>query len=226
MLRLCHRLITCSIAGRSHAPEKVIMIDLFYLRIIDVGSVNIPYLLARYLRRFASGRKSGAMISRGSFVAHLAKHFRLLTEQRLYGLVVIVRDLLVIDMAELVQLQICKELDVTWPWVAPGQETQPDDAVGALEVTKGAPNVDEGAQDVLAPIQASQPPPVAGPARSLPQRVARLEEVHGLRGNIAEQRDVLDSMARDFSRFTTWMISSLSLLMDRVGVSYTSYSDF
>ncbi|GJZ53958.1 hypothetical protein Tco_0608843, partial [Tanacetum coccineum] len=35
------------IAGRSQAPEKVTVIDLFYLRGMDVGSVNIPYLLAR-----------------------------------------------------------------------------------------------------------------------------------------------------------------------------------
>ncbi|GKC91295.1 hypothetical protein Tco_1151944 [Tanacetum coccineum] len=33
----------------------------------DVGLVNIPYLLARYLRRFASRRKRGAIISRGQF---------------------------------------------------------------------------------------------------------------------------------------------------------------
>ncbi|GJT82289.1 hypothetical protein Tco_1056631 [Tanacetum coccineum] len=32
---------------------------------MDVGSVNVPYLLARYLRLFASRRKQGAMISRG-----------------------------------------------------------------------------------------------------------------------------------------------------------------
>ncbi|GJY04568.1 hypothetical protein Tco_0370508 [Tanacetum coccineum] len=38
-------LITCSIAGRSHALEKVISADLFYLRSMDVGSVNISYLL-------------------------------------------------------------------------------------------------------------------------------------------------------------------------------------
>ncbi|GKA87284.1 hypothetical protein Tco_0808995 [Tanacetum coccineum] len=63
MLRLCHRQIACSIAGRSQAPEKVTMIDLFYLRGMDVGSVNIHYLLARYLMLFASGRKQGAMIS-------------------------------------------------------------------------------------------------------------------------------------------------------------------
>nr|GEV97397.1 hypothetical protein [Tanacetum cinerariifolium] len=46
MLRRCHRLIACSIAGRSQGPEKVIVIDLFYLRGMDVGSINIPYLLA------------------------------------------------------------------------------------------------------------------------------------------------------------------------------------
>ncbi|GKD48146.1 hypothetical protein Tco_1277122 [Tanacetum coccineum] len=47
ILRLCHRLIACSIAGRSQAPEKVTVTDLFYLRGMDVGSINVPYLLAR-----------------------------------------------------------------------------------------------------------------------------------------------------------------------------------
>ncbi|GKA36832.1 hypothetical protein Tco_0723397 [Tanacetum coccineum] len=64
ILRLYHRLIACSIAGRSQAPEKVTVTDLFYLRGMDVGSVNIPYLLARYLRLFSLGRKKWAMISR------------------------------------------------------------------------------------------------------------------------------------------------------------------
>ncbi|GKG33576.1 hypothetical protein Tco_0433735, partial [Tanacetum coccineum] len=36
ILRLCHRLIACSILGRSQAPEKVNMTDLFYLRGMDV----------------------------------------------------------------------------------------------------------------------------------------------------------------------------------------------
>ncbi|GKB50681.1 hypothetical protein Tco_0901434 [Tanacetum coccineum] len=81
------------------------------LRGLDVGSVNIPYLLARYLRRFAAGRKSGALISRGQFIARLAEHFRLLIEERLQGLTVIIRELLVIDMAELVRLQIYMEID-------------------------------------------------------------------------------------------------------------------
>ncbi|GJS11484.1 hypothetical protein Tco_0368280 [Tanacetum coccineum] len=47
MLRLCHKLIACSIAGMSQALEKVTINDLFYLRGMDIGSVNVPYLLAR-----------------------------------------------------------------------------------------------------------------------------------------------------------------------------------
>nr|GEY42596.1 hypothetical protein [Tanacetum cinerariifolium] len=62
MLRLCHRLIACNIAGRSQAPKKVNVTDLFYLRGIDVDSINVLYLLAMYLRLFDSGRKQGAMI--------------------------------------------------------------------------------------------------------------------------------------------------------------------
>ncbi|GJV91804.1 hypothetical protein Tco_1539617 [Tanacetum coccineum] len=161
MLRLCHRLIAYSIAGRSQAPEKVTVTDLFYLRGMDVGLVNIPYLLARYLRMFASGRKRGAMISGGQFV---------------------VEDALVIE---------------------------------------------EGAPAVPAAIQAPQPPPVAGPARTMAQRIARLEDdFHRMRGALGEQREVLDNMACDFSRFTTWTITELSRMIDQAGVRYTSYSDY
>ncbi|GKE83946.1 hypothetical protein Tco_1557688, partial [Tanacetum coccineum] len=116
ILRLCHRLIACSIFARSQAPEKVIVTDLFYLRGMDVGSVNVPYLLARYLRLFAARRKSGAHISRGQFVARLANHFGLLTAEILGGLTIIAPKLPVIDMAELVRLQISVELDDTWAW--------------------------------------------------------------------------------------------------------------
>ncbi|GJU30399.1 hypothetical protein Tco_1173988 [Tanacetum coccineum] len=50
------------------APEKVTETNLFYLRGMDVGSVNVPYLLAKDLRLFAAGRKSRAHISGGQFV--------------------------------------------------------------------------------------------------------------------------------------------------------------
>ncbi|GJY32155.1 hypothetical protein Tco_0415650 [Tanacetum coccineum] len=101
ILRLCHRLIAYTVAGRSQAPEKVTVTDLFYLRWIDVGSVNVPYLLARYLRLFTAGRKSRAHISGGQFVARLAEEFGLLTAEILGGLTVIAPELPIIDMTEL-----------------------------------------------------------------------------------------------------------------------------
>ncbi|GJR98216.1 hypothetical protein Tco_0270390 [Tanacetum coccineum] len=152
VLRLCHRTMAHSITGRSQAPEKVTVTDLFYLRGQDVRSVNIPYLLTRYLRRFAAGRKSGAHISGG-------------------------------------QLQICVQLDDTWAWVAMGPERQPDASAGALG------------------------------------RMARLEEdVHEIRGVLTEQREVIDAMARNFSRFSKWVTTGLGRMMDRVGVTYISYA--
>ncbi|GJW47033.1 hypothetical protein Tco_0078679 [Tanacetum coccineum] len=144
ILRLCHRLIACSIVGRSQAPEKVTMTDLFYLRGMDVGSVNFPYLLAKYLRLFVAGRKSGAHISGGQFVARLAKHFGLLTAEILEGLTVIAPELLIIDMGKLVRLQICIEVDDIWAWVTMGLERQPDAAAGAPRVAQDAPIVNEG----------------------------------------------------------------------------------
>ncbi|GJY20238.1 hypothetical protein Tco_0392804 [Tanacetum coccineum] len=166
MLRLCHRMMAHSIAGRSQAPEKVTVTDLFYLRGMDVGSVNIPYLLARYLRRFAARRKSEAHISCGQFVARLAEHFGLLTAEILGGLTVTTPKLPIINMAELVRLHICKKLDDTWAWVAMGLERQPDPVASAPGVAQDATIVDEGGQADLAPIQAPPPPPVS--ARTMP----------------------------------------------------------
>ncbi|GJT72490.1 hypothetical protein Tco_1031776 [Tanacetum coccineum] len=149
---LCHRLIACSITRRSQAPEKVTMTGPFYLRGMNVASVNVPYLLARFLRLFAAGRKSEALIAGGQFLTRLAEHLGLLTEDRLRGLTVIAPALPVIDMAKLVRLQICVEIDDTRDWVALGPERQPDAAVGAPEAAEDALVVDEGGQAVLAPV--------------------------------------------------------------------------
>nr|GEY04064.1 hypothetical protein [Tanacetum cinerariifolium] len=165
LMRLCHRLITCNIAKRSQAPEKVTSTDLFYLRSMDVGAVNIPFLLAQYLRRYAS---------RGS---------------RLQGLTVINRDLPVIDMDELVRLQIGRYLGL------------------------GSPETREAPQPPLA---------TALVVRTIPQRMERLEEeVHGMRKSLDEQREVMDAMARDFSRFTVWAASGISHLLDLSRATYT-----
>ncbi|GKC03127.1 hypothetical protein Tco_0994737, partial [Tanacetum coccineum] len=118
---------------------------------LDVGSVNILYLLSRYVRRFASGRKSGAYISGGQYVARLAEHFGLLTTEILRGLTVIAPELPIIDIGKLVRLQICMEVDDR-AWVAMGLERQPDAAAGALRVAQDAPIVDEGGQADPTPV--------------------------------------------------------------------------
>ncbi|GJS34874.1 hypothetical protein Tco_0533256 [Tanacetum coccineum] len=130
------RLIACSIAGRSQAPEKVTVTDL-------------------YSRLFAAGRKSKAHISCRQFVARLAEYFGLLTVEILRGLIA---------------------------WVAMGPERQPNAATGAPGVAQDAPAVDEGVQAVLTPVQ--EPPPAA---RTMPQRMARLEEdMHQIHEALAE----------------------------------------
>ncbi|GJT43912.1 hypothetical protein Tco_0952627 [Tanacetum coccineum] len=133
MLRLCHRMMAHSIAGRSQVPEK-----------------------------------SGAHIS------------------------VIAPELPIIDMAKLVRLQIYEQLDNTWVWVAMGLERQPDAAAGALRVAKDSPIVDEGSHADPTPVHAPPPPPPAA-ARTMPQRMAKLEEdVHEIRGALTEQREAID----------------------------------
>ncbi|GKE83163.1 hypothetical protein Tco_1553163 [Tanacetum coccineum] len=69
------------------------------------------------------------------------------------------------------------------------------------------------------------PQAVPPPPRTQGERIARLkEEVHGMHEALQGQREVRDSMASDFSRFTTWTVTSFARLMDRAGVYYTRYS--
>nr|GEW42347.1 hypothetical protein [Tanacetum cinerariifolium] len=145
------------------APKKVIVTNLFYLRGMHVGSVNIPYLLARYLRLFASRRKRESMISRDQFVSRLDEHFRLLTEERLQGLTA---------------------------WVAPRLERQQVATDGAPEAAEDALVVNEGASAVPILVQAHQPPPPAvRPTQTMAQRLKRVEEkVHEIQGALGEQR--------------------------------------
>ncbi|GKD29539.1 hypothetical protein Tco_1240317 [Tanacetum coccineum] len=58
------------------------------------------------------------------------------------------------------------------------------------------------------------------------QRMDRLEEdVHEIRGALTEQHEVIDAMAHDFSRFSTWAITGLARMMDIAGVAYVPYSE-
>ncbi|GKF87382.1 hypothetical protein Tco_0258259 [Tanacetum coccineum] len=92
------------------------------------------------------------------------------------------------------------------------------DAGGVAEEAPVAPG--GGDEDEEIP-QAVPPPP-----KTQDERIARLEEeLHGMREALQGQRVVLNSMARDFSKFTTWTVTSLARLMDRAGVPYTRYSE-
>ncbi|GKD67073.1 hypothetical protein Tco_1309181 [Tanacetum coccineum] len=92
---------------RGQEPEKVTGVDLFYLRSMDRGTANVPYLLAQYLFRHAKGRKSGTRLSGGHFIGCLTAHFGLVSDQGLRGLSVVTRELPLIDLHELGRLNIC-----------------------------------------------------------------------------------------------------------------------
>ncbi|GJT03415.1 hypothetical protein Tco_0824584 [Tanacetum coccineum] len=79
----------------------------------------------RHLKRHAEGRKSGARLSGGHFVRHLAHHFGL------------------------------REIGDDWAWVALGPKRQQVAAAGAPKAAEDAPEVNEGAQADLPPLRTS-----------------------------------------------------------------------
>ncbi|GJY27782.1 hypothetical protein Tco_0403549 [Tanacetum coccineum] len=52
------------------------------------------------------------------------------------------------------------------------------------------------------------------------QTILTREEVYGIRDSLAEQQEVMDAMARDFSRFTMREASGISQLLDATGATY------
>ncbi|GKC92308.1 hypothetical protein Tco_1157750 [Tanacetum coccineum] len=175
--RLCHRLLPLNISVRAQEPKKVTATNLFYLRSMDEGTVNVPYLL------------------------RLAEYFGLVSDEGHIGLTVIARELSVIDMDELVRLRICDRLDDTRAWVAPSLERQQVAAARAPEGVEGAPFVDEEDNEARK----------GGPWTE--------------RESLDEQREVIDAMARDFSRFTVWAASDISQVLDLSGATYMRYSE-
>ncbi|GKE02514.1 hypothetical protein Tco_1390497, partial [Tanacetum coccineum] len=124
-----------------------------------------------YLRLFSTGRKSGAHISGGQFVAQLAEHFGLLTTEILGGLTVIAPELSIIDMAEL-----------------------------------------------------PPPPPPPAAARTVPQRLGRLEEdVQRLRRDVGSLRRLIERSMTDQGRFSKWMMTCMTQLMDASKLTYQAF---
>ncbi|GJU91585.1 putative reverse transcriptase domain-containing protein [Tanacetum coccineum] len=96
-------------------------------------------------------------------------------------------------------LQICMEVDDTWAWVAMRPERQPD-AVAWHHYHQL----------------------YLGQAQRWPELK---EDAHEIHGALTEQREVIDTMARDFSRFSTWAITRLAWMIDKAGVTYVPYSE-
>ncbi|GJW16705.1 hypothetical protein Tco_0024141 [Tanacetum coccineum] len=221
--RLCHRLISYSISRRGRAPKKVTATNLFYLWSTDRGAANVLYLLAWYLFRHAGGRKSSSRLSGGHFIGRLAHHFGLVNDEGLRGLSVVTRELPLIDIGELVKLNICIGLGDDWAWVVPGLERQQVSAAGAPEATEGAPHVDKGDQTVPAPIHAPPPPPPAA-VRTIPERLGRLEEeMQELRQDVRSLRGLVERSMTDQGRFSTWMISCMTQLMEASRQTYQAF---
>nr|GEV27421.1 hypothetical protein [Tanacetum cinerariifolium] len=143
--------------GRGQALEKVIGVDLFYLRSMDRGTANVPYLLAQYLFRHAERRKSRATLFGGHFIGCLAAHFRLVSDQGLRGLLVVTHELPLLDLHELGRLKICERIGDMSAWVASGPERQPDAGASAPRAAKDALAVNKNAQADPAPVHAPQP---------------------------------------------------------------------
>ncbi|GJW00888.1 hypothetical protein Tco_1556139 [Tanacetum coccineum] len=156
----------------------------------------------RLCHRHAEGRKSGARLSGGYFIGHLAHHFGLVSDDGLRGLSVVAHELPLIDMGELVKLNICMEIGDEWAWVASGPKRQQVVASGSLEVVEDAPTVDEGAQADLAPIQ---------------------EEIQGLRRDVRCLRRLVERSMTDQGRVSTWMISYMTQLMEASGKTYQAF---
>ncbi|GJQ91195.1 hypothetical protein Tco_0002334 [Tanacetum coccineum] len=136
-----------------HTAEEMAE-DGFSTYCMDQGEANVPYLLAQYLFRHAKGRKSNDRLLGGHFIGHHAHHFGLVSDEGLRGLSVVTREIPLIDMGELVNLNICMGLGDDWAWVALGPERQQVAAASTLEAAQGALHVDEGDPSVLAPVHA------------------------------------------------------------------------
>ncbi|GKF17709.1 hypothetical protein Tco_0062627 [Tanacetum coccineum] len=75
-------------------------------------------------------------------------------------------------------------------------------------------------------MQAPQQPPQPLPAiaRTVPQRLGRLEEeVQGLHRDVGSLRGLVERSMTDHGRFSTWMMSCMTQLMDASGLTYQAF---
>nr|GEV79352.1 hypothetical protein [Tanacetum cinerariifolium] len=97
------------------APSNVLIRD----PVMRLCHRMIAYSIsAHYLFRHAEGRKIEARLSGGHFIARLAVHFGLVSDEGLRGLSVVTGELPLIDLHEIGRLNICSRFDDTWDLVA------------------------------------------------------------------------------------------------------------
>ncbi|GKF83812.1 hypothetical protein Tco_0248710, partial [Tanacetum coccineum] len=96
---------------------------------------------------------------------------------------------------------------------------------GLSIVTRELPLIDMGElvklnfcmEAILTPIHAPPPPPPAA-GRTMPQRLGRLEEeIQGLRQDVRSLLRLLERSITDKGRFSKWMISCMTQLMEACG---------
>ncbi|GKE74260.1 hypothetical protein Tco_1536301 [Tanacetum coccineum] len=155
----------------------------------------------------------------------LFHHFGLVSDDGLRGLSIMAHGLPLINKCELVKLNICIKIGDEWVCIAPIPERHNVALAGALEAAKDAPTVDEGAQADPAPIQAPQPlPPPLTVGRTMPHRLGILKEkVHGLQQDVRSLCGLVDRSMTDQGRFSTWMITCMTQLMEDNGQTYQAF---
>ncbi|GKE65275.1 hypothetical protein Tco_1519436, partial [Tanacetum coccineum] len=106
-----------------------------------------------------------------------------------------------------------------------GPKRQLDAVAGAPVDAEDAPIIEEGDQAVPAPVQApQQPPPPPLAARTMPQRMARLEEdVQGLRRDVGSLRRLVERLMTDQGRFSKWMMTCMTQLIEASGLTYQAF---
>ncbi|GJX90888.1 hypothetical protein Tco_0344214 [Tanacetum coccineum] len=68
------------------------------------------------------------------------------------------------------------------------------------------------------------PPPPLATSKTMPQRLGRLEEeVQGLRQDVRTLRGLLERSMTDQGRFSTWMITCMTQLMEASGQAYQAF---
>ncbi|GJY98349.1 hypothetical protein Tco_0515259, partial [Tanacetum coccineum] len=94
-------------------------------------------------------------------------------------------------------------------YIAMSQRACAFSAASCPSDVEDAPDIDDGAQAIPAPIHAPlPPPPVAG--RTIPQRLGRLEEeIQGLRQDVRSLRGLMERSMTDQGRFSIWMVATV-----------------